>query len=397
MPVHQHSRVIVVGGGLAAARTCQALRRRGFDGTITLLTDERILPYDRPPLSKDVLAGKRDDTALKIDFADLDVHVVHGAAAQTLDMDRRVVTTSAGDFDYGGLVIATGAHPIRVPGDGEQLTLRTLQDAIALRQRLTPGTRVVLIGASWIGAEVATAALAHGCTVSCVEAGPAPLAQALGEQVGKRLLSWWSGIDLRLGTSVEQVSDGGVLLSDGCSLAADVVVTGVGVRPSAGWLDGSRIQLDRGVVVDERLIAAPDVVAVGDVAAWWSRTWNQRMRIEHWDDAASGPATAAASLLYPDAPDGPIHDPVPYFWSDQFGNKLQYVGAHGAEDSLVWRDHGADRWTAAWVAPDGRLTAALVTNLPREMVQARKAIADGLCPAPELLQDPAVSIADSSR
>src|SRR4051794_29218285 len=178
------SRIVVVGAGVAAVRTVGSLRRRGIGGHIVLLGEEAGPPYDRPPLSKAVLAGERDDTTLRFDPAALDVDVRPGTPAVGLDLVRRVVSTARGGVGFDRLVVATGAAPVRLPGPGSQLTLRTAADAMALRDRLRPGARVVIVGASWIGAEVATQAVARGCVVTCLEAGRAPLAAALGEEVG---------------------------------------------------------------------------------------------------------------------------------------------------------------------------------------------------------------------
>lgn len=389
--------VVVVGGGLAAARSCEQLREQGHVGRITLISAEAHLPYDRPPLSKAVLIGEVDGTTLRVDYAALDVSVQPGVRATGLRPIDRVLAIctaagNAGELPYDGAILATGADPIRMPGDGEQLTLRTLDDALTLRQRLQPGARVVVIGASWIGAEVATAARARGCQVTCVELDALPLARLMGEDVGKRLLSWWDGIDLRLGTAVAAVIPGGVQLVDGTVLPADVVVTGVGVRPATGWLEGSGLELDRGVVTDEWLRAAPGIVAVGDLAAWWSRRYATRMRVEHWDDAAMGPGVAVAALLAPGLAEIPPHDPIPYFWSDQLGHKLQYVGRHTDADQLIWRERENGSWTALWLAPDRKLSAALIADLPRENAQAQMAIQRGLELDPALLADPAVPL-----
>lgn len=387
--------VVVVGGGIAAARVCQQLRRQGYDRRVTLLSAEQRPPYDRPPLSKDVLAGCRDDTTLNVDFVDLTVDLRLGCTATALRTADRVVETSMGDVPYDALVIATGAAPIRLPGDGEQLTMRTHDDAHALRQRLSPGRTVVIVGASWIGAEVATAARDRGCRVVCVESASVPLAQSLGEEVAKRLLAWWEGIDVRLGVGADHVAEGGVALSDGTFVTADLVVAGVGVRPQTGWLSGSGLTLERGaVVVDEWLRATPGIVAVGDVAAWWSRRQARLMRVEHWDDAVTGPATAVRTLLEPSAEDHGVYDPVPYFWSDQFGHKLQYVGSHGLGDAVTWREWKTG-WSANWVTADGRLSAALVVDNPREMVAARKMISSGTLIDLDRLSDPAVAIQEA--
>lgn len=365
-------RVAVVGGGLAAARVVSTLRRKKVSGPIDVVTAETHLPYDRPPLSKDVLAGAKDGTALPFDPVKLDVTVHTGRTATGVDTRAQVLRTDRGDLPYDGLVIATGADPIRLPGDGEQLTLRTIDDALALRNRLVPDARVVIIGASWIGAEVATAARGRGCAVTCVEYAEAPLANALGPDVADRLLPWWSGIDLRCTTSVREVTDAGVVLADGTELPADVVVTGIGVRPSIGWLDGSGLATDRGLLTDEFCRTdAPGVVALGDVAQRWSPRANRHVAVEHWDDAGGAATTAALALLG----EAPAYDPVPYFWSDQFGHKVQYVGSHGPDDTAtVTASEAGDLDTVVWTAPDGTLSAWLGVDRPRTLVPARMAV-----------------------
>ena len=401
MPIARDGRIVVVGGGLAAVRACEQLRREGFEGSLTVIAAEPHPPYDRPPLSKEVLLGTRDDSALRFDPVALTVDLRLGTPATSVDIAERVVRTAGSDLPYDGLVLATGATPVRLPGDGEQLTLRTVDDALALRSRLRPGARVVVIGASWIGAEVTTAALARGCHVLCVEAGPAPLAQALGTEIGEALLPWWRDVELHLETKVRAVTHGAVALADGWELPADVVVVGVGVRPETGWLASSGLELDRGVVVDEHLRAsAPGVVAVGDVAARWSPRWQTRLRVEHWDDAVMAPAVAAKTLLQPDGEPLPVHDPVPYFWSDQFGHKVQYVGHFTAADRMVWRGAGDERpenrgRAVAWIDPHGRLTALLAIDRPKDVAQARRAIAAGATPVLEKLADPAIPVRDA--
>lgn len=389
--------VVVVGGGLAAARSCEQLRAQGHAGAITLVTSEPHLPYDRPPLSKDVLATGLDSTTLSVDYPGLGVEVRTGVRATGLRLTERVLVTTAGELRYDGAILATGADPVRLPGEGEQLVVRTIDDARELRTRLVRGARVVVIGAGWIGAEVATVARANGCTVTCLESDALPLARHFGDDVCKRVLPWWDGIDLRLAARVSRVVSGGVELSDGSLVPADVVVTGVGARPAVDWLIGSGLELDRGVVTDEWLRAAPGVVAVGDVAVWWSRRYGRHLCVEHWDDAASAPAVAVAALLSPNLAAIAPHDPVPYFWSDQLGHKLQYVGRHGDADTLAWRERPDGSWTALWLDPYHRLTAALITDLPRENAQAQMAILRGLVLDPTLLADPGVPLSRAVR
>ncbi|WP_235831335.1 NAD(P)/FAD-dependent oxidoreductase [Gordonia zhaorongruii] len=379
--IARDGRVVVVGGGLASARTISALRRKGLTGPIDVISGEPHLPYDRPPLSKDVLTGSRDDTALPFDIAKLDVTVHRNRRAVGLDTASRTVRTDAGDIAYDGLVIATGASPIRMPGDGDQLTLRTIDDALTLRRRLVPGHHLVIIGASWIGAEVATVARDNGCAVTCLESAEVPLAGAIGDDAARHLLPWWKGIDLRCGVTVGSVTPNGVLLADGSTVPADSVVTGVGVRPAVGWLDDSGLSVDRGVLTDASCRTdAPNVVALGDVAQRWSPSAGKHTLVEHWDDAGGAAAAAAAALL---SDDPPVLDPVPYFWSDQFGHKIQYTGAHSSTDAVaVYSDHDGALAAVTWTAADGTLTAWLGIDRPRDVVPARTSVGGPVTESP---------------
>jgi NADPH-dependent 2,4-dienoyl-CoA reductase/sulfur reductase-like enzyme len=367
------SHVVVVGGGLATARLVGVLRRKKFEGRITVVSGEDSPPYDRPPLSKDVLTGKRDETTLPFDAEKLGVDLRLGTRATGLSTADRTLVTDSGDVSYDLLAIATGAAPLRMPGDGQQLTLRTLADALSLRSQVLPGARVVVIGASWIGAEVSTAALAAGCRVTCVEYGPEPFVNALGPEVGALARPWWDGVDLRTGTAVASVEDDGVHLVSGEVLAADVVVTGVGVRPDLSWLAGSGLTTDRGVLTDTRCRTnVRGVVALGDVAQRWSHHTGTHRLAEHWDEASTVATAAVGSLL--DWDDGPEHDPVPYFWSDLFGRKLQYVGAHAAGDELrLDRADDGSLGRAVW-SRDGVLTAWLGVDAAKDLVKARTSV-----------------------
>jgi 3-phenylpropionate/trans-cinnamate dioxygenase ferredoxin reductase subunit len=386
--------VVVVGAGLGGAKVCEQLRARGYAGRITLLGAEPARPYDRPPLTKAVLLGKKDDTTLNTDLGKLDVDARLGEPATGLRVEDRVVETASGEVSYDGLVIATGARPVTLPGGGKQYVVRTLDDALQLRAALQPGARVVVVGASWIGAEVATAALAHGCRVTCVEAGPTVSHMALGA-VGKRLEQWWEGVDLHLGVLVASIEDGTVDLVGGGSITADVVVVGVGVRPEVDWLRNSGLELDRAVLVDEWLRAADGVVAIGDASAWWSRRFERRLRVEHWDNAVAAASVAATTLLEPDSRDRPVYDPVPYFWSDQFGHKVQYVGAHDDESRVIIRSsEETGRWSAIWLDPADRVTAMLVIDRPRDLIEARKLIENRAVVAPERLADGDIPLAE---
>lgn len=383
--------VVVVGAGLAGVRSVEALRARGFAGTITLMGEEAHRPYDRPPLSKSVLLGETDSTVVDSDLDALEVDFRAGVAAKGLRPG--VVETTEGEVTYDGLVIATGARPVRLRGDGEQHVLRTIDDALALRERLVAGTRVAVIGAGWIGAEVATAAARANCAVTVVEAADLPLSQALGP-VGAHTARWYEqeGVELRLGVQVASVDHDGLTLADGSRVRADVVVTGVGVRPAVEWLAGSGVELDNGVVTDEHLrTSLPGVVAVGDCAAWWSRRYDRRLRVEHWDTALGAPEVAVAALMGGDA----VYDPVPYFWSEQFGHMVQYAGHHDDELLVLRGDPETDpRWGACWVREDGRLAAVLAVNRPRDLLQGRRLIEGGQRLDARRLADPAVALRD---
>ncbi|GIH54503.1 oxidoreductase [Microbispora rosea subsp. aerata] len=384
---------MVVGAGLAGVRSIEALRSRGFTGRITLIGEEHHRPYDRPPLSKAVLLGETDSTVVDSDLDALDVRLCLGTAAKGLR--DGVLETTEGELEYDGLVIATGATPIRLRGEGRQHVLRTIEDALALRERLVPGVRVAVVGAGWIGAEVATAAVKAGCAVTVVEAGESPLAAALGPAVGSHTIDWYAraGVELRLGAMVGTVDADGLTLMSGARVKADVIVTGVGVRPAVDWLKGSGIRLDDGVVVDEHLrTSLTNVVAVGDCANWWSRRFRTRMRVEHWDTALQAPDTAVATLLGEDA----VYDPVPYFWSEQFGHMVQFAGHRGAGDRTLLRgDPRKDaKWSVCWLTTDDRLAAVLTVDRPRDVVQGRKIIESGRRLDPARAADPAVPLRD---
>jgi NADPH-dependent 2,4-dienoyl-CoA reductase/sulfur reductase-like enzyme len=386
-------RVIIAGGGLAGIRAAEALRAQGYEGRLILVAAEQHRPYDRPPLSKAVLRGETDDTTVHADWEALGCELLLGRQATGLG---EALETTAGPLEFDGLVIATGATPIRLPGDGPQHVLRTIDDARGIRAELRAGARLAIVGAGWIGAEVATAAAKAGCRVTVVEAADAPLAGAVGTEVGSKTAGWYAdaGIELRHGVKVASVERGGLDLSGGGSIEADAVVTGIGVRPATAWLAGAGLALDDGVVVDEHLrTGRPGVLAVGDCAAWWSPRFGRRLRVEHWDTAFNAPDVAAANLLGGDR----AYDPVPYFWSEQFGRMVQYAGHHPAGDTMVWRgDPGAGGWTACWLSGD-RLVAVMTVDRPRDLVQARRAIAGGALVDAGRLADPGVAVRDSVR
>ncbi|SDN70906.1 NADPH-dependent 2,4-dienoyl-CoA reductase, sulfur reductase [Actinacidiphila guanduensis] len=397
---------MIVGAGMAGVQTAVELRRQGWRGPITLMGDEPHAPYDRPPLSKAVLLGGEGaaapvDTRFDVDFAHLGVELRLGLRAQALRTDRRELITDAGPLPYDLLVLATGAYALSLPGTtglDHVHPLRTLDDAVALRPVLDRKESVVVVGAGWIGAEFATAARQSGCEVTVVEAAERPLADVLPASVTTHMARWYeeAGVELRTGTRVAAVEPGGVVLADGSRLAAASVVVGIGAHPATGWLAGSGVALDpQGAVrADDRLATtAEGVYAVGDCASFPSARYGRRLLVHHWDNAVQGPRTAAANLLGGDE----RYDPVPYFWSEQFGRFVQYAGFHREQDTLVERgDLASGSWSVLWLRR-GVLVALLAVERPRDMAQARKLIAAGAELDPGPAADPAVPLKAAVR
>ena len=387
--------IVVVGASLAGLRAAEELRRQGFDGTLTVVGDEPHRPYDRPPLSKQVLAGDWEPDRLDLtvmadgglDALDLDWRL--GVRASALDVADRTITLAGaetGRLSFDGLVIATGATPRTLPGHGDLAgihTLRTLDDCLAVRATLdaTP-RRVVVVGAGFIGAEVAATCRGRGLDVTLVEALPVPLERAVGLEVGALTAEIHAdhGVDVRLGVGVERI-DGAdrveqVHLADGSVVEADLVVVGVGVGPNTGWLDGSGLVLDNGVVCDAACLAAPGIVAAGDVARWPSPRFGAALRIEHWDNAVTMGEHAARTLLADlSGAAADAYDPVPWFWSDQYDRKIQLAGlASGADEMQVVDGSFAERRFAAIYRKGDRISGVLAMNRPRQVAIHRKLI-----------------------
>lgn len=377
-------RAVIVGAGMAGVQTAVALREQGWTGTITLLGAEPHQPYDRPPLSKAVLLGKAEGSAFEVDFASLGIDLELGREVTRLRAGEYLLETSAGPVPYDVLVIATGARPVELPGSagmpGVHL-LRTLDDAERLRPVLAGQRDVVAVGAGWIGAEFATAAREAGCRVTVVEAADRPLAGALPAEVAAHMVAWYadSGARLLTGARVAAVEPGAVVLADGTRLPADAVLVGIGARPATEWLEGSGVELaaDRSVLTDDRLrTSVPDVYAVGDCASFPSARYGERLLVHHWDNALQGPRTVAGNIVHGTA-EGPVYDPVPYFWSEQFGRFVQYAGHHVEGDELIWRgDPTGAAWTVCWVRGEV-LVALLAVGRPRDLAQGRKLIERG--------------------
>lgn len=383
---------MVVGASLAGLRAVETLRREGFTGRLVLVGAEAHLPYDRPPLSKELLAGdwEHDQIVLRrTPYEDLDLELRLGVAARSLDLDRRVVTLAEGtELAFDGLVIATGSTPRTLPGQPDLdgvFTLRTIDDCHRLRARFDAGPRVCVIGAGFIGSEVAATCRKRGLDVTVLEALPQPMVRGVGAVLGEVLggLHRDHGVDLRCGVAVEAIEGSGsverVLLGDGDVVDSDVVLVAVGVVPETRWLEGSGLTLDNGVVCDDTLLAAPGVVAAGDVARWPNRCFDgEVMRIEHWTNAAEQGVYAGDRLLRVarDEPAEPFA-PVPFVWSDQYDVKIQCAGRFGGEDrmEIVHGTLEARRFVAIFER-GGRISGVLGFSEPRRVMQYRRLVAE---------------------
>ena len=365
--------IIVIGAGLAGAGTVTALRKRGFDGRITVLGAEGVPPYDRPPLSKELLSRTEpvwlaDDLGLDIGLAD-DVRLAEPALGLEPHPASWSVRTAGGELHGDVVVLATGSRAVRPPGWDAALTLHTVTDADRLRAALTPGTRLVVIGAGWVGAEVAGVAAAAGADVTVVEAAAAPLTAALGP-AGELTTPWYAdaGIRLLLGTRVVAIDGAGVTLADGQVVPADVVLAAVGARPWTRWAESVPTASDGSWPVDAggRVLDAPaGLFAVGDVARRRSARHGW-VSGGHWDGALRGPgAVAAAALGADEAPD----DPAPYVFSHQLGHDLALFGVPGSDDDVVRRGEAGVLWFRAGTDV---LTAALTVDRPRDASAARR-------------------------
>ncbi|MFD4560984.1 NAD(P)/FAD-dependent oxidoreductase [Streptomyces sp. NPDC058469] len=377
------TRIVVVGASAAGLAAAETLRREGYTGTLTLVGEEAHAPYDRPPLSKQVLAAEwePDRVALRTsaDLSGLDLDLRLGVAATALDLAAQEVWLSDGArVSYDGLVIATGVRPRRLPGEGAHV-LRTLDDALTLRERLAPGRRLVVVGAGFLGAEAAAVAWRLGAEVTLLEPAPVPLAHAVGEQVGQVLAQAHvdHGVNLRTGVSVTEVTDEGVRLGTGEEIEADEVLVAIGSVPNTEWLAGSGLSVGDGVVCDEYCEAAKNVYAAGDVARWYNPLFGTSMRIEHRTNAAEQGMAAARNLL--DSETRKAFAPVPYFWSDQYDMKIQAYGYLRGHDevAVVDGDLGERRFVAAYRTGD-RLTGALAVGMPPKVIRVwRQAIVAG--------------------
>ncbi|MDD7812512.1 FAD-dependent oxidoreductase [Mycobacterium sp. CSUR Q5927] len=387
------SGVVIVGAGLAAVRTAEQLRRNDYVDAITIVGAEAHLPYDRPPLSKQMLRGEVDDVALK-PAAFYEQHRIGlrlGVAARGVDAAAHTVTLADGEvLRYDQLVIATGLVPRHIPSFGELdgiCVLRSFDDCVALREQAAGARRAVVIGAGFIGCEVSASLRSSGVDVVLVEPQPTPLASVLGEQLGALVtrLHRDEGVDVRTGVTVASVAgtDGveSVTLSDGSVLAADLVVVGIGSQPACDWLAGSEIAVADGIVCDEvGRTNAPDVWALGDVASWRDGT-GSHARVEHWSNVAEQARSLVSAMLNLDAVPAAG---VPYFWSDQYDLKIQCLGHPRAGDTVHLVEDDGRRFLA-YYERDGVLVAVVGAGIPEQVRTARGKIAAG-APISEVLQ-----------
>lgn len=365
--------VAVVGAGMAGLRTCEALRQQGYAEPVVLIGAEKHAPYTRPPLSKEILRGEAEPATATLrgtdELAALDIDARLGRSASGLDLDaRRVLLDDGAAVGFDALVVATGATPRRLPGaafEGAHV-LRGLDDCLELRSRLVEGAKVSIVGAGFIGLEVAASARARGCAVTVIDVLPEPLARVLPAEVGRvvRRLHEEHGVTFELGRTIDADAD----------LDADVVVVGIGAAPETEWLTGSGLTIDDGVVCDASLQAAPGVWAVGDVARWTGAD-GATMRVEHWTNATEQPHHVARDIV---AGTTTPFESVPYFWSDQYDAKLQSLGTCAGADEfhLAWGSLDEPKWVALLRTGD-RLSGVVGMRSPGRVMKLRGLLAAG--------------------
>ncbi len=380
---------VIVGASLAGGRAAETLRQEGFDGRIILIGAEPERPYERPPLSKEVMRGEAPDDKVYLRppefYAEQDIELRLGAPAERLDPRERSIVLSSNEYlRYDRLLITTGAKVRRLDVPGGDLPgvyyLRTIADTRAIRDAARSASRAVVIGAGFIGAEVAASFRVMGLDVAVLEVLPVPLQRVLGEDVGRLYaqIHREHGVDLRLGEGIAEFRGAGrveeVVTSSGRRIACDLAVVGVGVQPEVDWLHGSGVEVQNGVVVDELCATnLPGVYAAGDVANWWHPLLGERLRVEHWENAQNQGIAAAKSMLGKGEP----YAPVPYFWSDQYDLTLQYVGHATGQDEVIFRGPRDPHHLLAFYLRDGRLRAAIGVNRPRDITAARRLIRSG--------------------
>lgn len=366
---------VIVGASLAGLRVAEGLRKLGDTRPIDLFGAEPHLPYDRPPLSKGVLTAEQSAGDTQFRTADelrergIELHL--GEPARGLDTERGLVMVGDAEVSFDQLVIATGARARTIAGADHLAgvhTIRTLDDALRIRHRLTSASHVVVIGAGFIGAEVASSARKLGIDVTVVEAMASPLVRSVGEQVGAACASLHSeyGTKLLCGVGVAELegesSVRAVVLADGTRIEADLVVAGIGVVPNVEWLEGSGVKISNGVECDEYLCtSAPNVYALGDIAMWTNPRYGESMRIEHWTTTVEQAMVVAHNVMNP--ADRVPCEAIPYFWSDQYGHRIQFAGRSNA-DEIVELDSAGARYVALYRRGDRLIGALTIDGTP---------------------------------
>ena len=387
--------VVIVGSSLAGLRAAETLRLERYEGRIIIVGAEDRQPYDRPPLSKKVLSGEWEADRISLrkpdDLAKLNIDWKLGSAATALDTTNHTITVASGEtIAFDGLIIATGSGVRKLPNQPDWMgvhVVRTLDDSLALRADLNPGARVVVIGAGFIGLEVAATAKARGCEVTVLEGAPAPMMRGLGADMGRAaaLVHADNGVAMRFNVKVAELvegskgSVGGVALDDGEVVPADVVVVGIGVVPATQWLENTALEIRDGVVCDSTLNAGvPGMYAAGDVCRWFNNLYDQEMRVEHWTTASEQGAAAASNLLAVSRGEQPKpYSAVPFFWSDQFTARIQFLGrANGDETAHIVVGSPEDRSFVALYEKDGYLKAALGVSRPKQLMPFRKLLTE---------------------
>jgi 3-phenylpropionate/trans-cinnamate dioxygenase ferredoxin reductase component len=399
---------VIVGGGLAATRAVEAIREGGHSGHVVLVCDDADLPYDHPPLSKVVLAGTEPPETAFLHpaewYAEQDVDLRLGVTATRLDPAGHTLELADGTgIEWDRLLLATGSSVRRLDVPGADLDhvmyLRTMTQSTTLRDRLATGGAVVIIGAGWIGLEVAAAARSHGCDVTIVEPQPAPLAGVVGERVGSYFTDLHSshGVTFRLGEGVQRLQGTdavtGVVTSAGAELPAQTVVVGIGVTPNTGLAADAGLEVADGIVCDEALrTSAPDTYAAGDVANWLHPTLGQRIRVEHWANAQDGGYAAGRSMLGEDV----RYDAIPFFFSDQYDAGLEYAGhvPRGTGTEVVLRGDPAEGEFMAFWTTDGRVLAGMHVNVWDTIDHVQALVRNKSVVDPKLLADPDTPLSD---
>lgn len=381
-------RIVVVGAALAGIRAVEGARAAGWTGGITLVGDEMHLPYDRPSLSKEFLDhgsnAQQQPLVTSEWLGENDVDLVLGAQAISLNADLGTLETTTGQHEFTRAVIATGSAPVQLPGTENMrgvVSLRTVEDARRVRKALDENARIAVIGGGFIGAEVASAARRRELDVTIVEAAPVPLVRAVGSDMGAILSQMHAanGVDLRCGVGVSGFIGGdrveAVTLADGSLIEADLVIVGIGTRPTTGWLEGSGLSIDNGVVCDANLrSSSPNVYAAGDIANWHNPLFARNMRIEHFTAAAEQGRRAGQNAANPAQAEA--YSTIPYFWSDWYGNRIQFAGVSTSDFEVVSGDLNKSHFVVLYREAD-RLAGVLTLNGQRHVMKYRKLITEG--------------------